>query len=479
VKAGTVVVTNSDRAKAAQAGTLEYILLDHPLDCPICDQAGECYLQDYSYKFGKPVSRLDEPKTYHPDKHYIGDQITLFTDRCVMCSRCVRFTREISGTGELQIINRGNHAEIDIFPGKPCNNKLAGNVVEICPVGALCSKDFLYKQRVWWLQSQNSVCPNCSNGCSVHVDQNDDRVYRIRARANPEAQGSFMCDLGRFGWKYLHRDDRLQIPIYRDPISGDLTESNWEFVLEDVRHKLGNYAPAVVGVLSPWMTVEEAYLAASFLKGLSSMTKLVMGPVPIEGEDDLYPKGPDGKPEAKTKFTIHAEKCPNRRGVETVLEHFEGRVHQWESALEDAESGRVAAAFVVGGYNHDWMTAEQAARLSRVTYLVVQDILPNALTSAAHVVLPGVSFAEKEGVFVNYKGLAQQIKPAIRPIGDSRADARIFMELAGRRGLYHAPTLRKEIAEAIPEFTALAVGDLGDLGVPLEAGKSEAVGAGV
>src|SRR5215207_905401 len=213
VKPGTVVVTNSDKAKAAQAGTLEYILLDHPLDCPICDQAGECYLQDYSYKFGKAASRLDEPKTYHPDKHYIGEQIVLFTDRCVMCSRCVRFTREFSGTGELQIINRGNHSEIDIFPGKPCNNNLAGNVVEICPVGALCSKDFLYKQRVWWLQTQNSVCPNCSTGCSTFVDQNDDRVYRLHARPNPESQGSFMCDLGRFGWKYVHREDRFTIPI--------------------------------------------------------------------------------------------------------------------------------------------------------------------------------------------------------------------------------------------------------------------------
>ena len=148
------------KAKAAQAGTLEYILLDHPLDCPICDQAGECYLQDYSYKLrqcGAAVSTNRRPIT--PDKHYIGEQIVLFTDRCVMCSRCVRFTREISGTGELQVINRGNHAEIDIFPGKPCNNKLAGNVVDICPVGALCSKDFLYKQRVWWLQVAEQRLP--------------------------------------------------------------------------------------------------------------------------------------------------------------------------------------------------------------------------------------------------------------------------------------------------------------------------------
>src|SRR5206468_4029803 len=143
---------------------------------------------------------------------YIGDEITLFTDRCIMCSRCVRFTREISGTAELEIINRGNHAEIDIFPGHPCNNKLAGNVVDLCPVGALCSKDFLYKQRVWWLKSADSVCPDCSTGCSIKIDQNNETVYRLKPRSNPQAQGDFICDDGRFGWKYIHSDQRLKRP---------------------------------------------------------------------------------------------------------------------------------------------------------------------------------------------------------------------------------------------------------------------------
>ena len=150
-KPGTVVRTNTDKVKASREQTLEYLLLNHPLDCSICDQAGECYLQDYTYKFGRAHSRLNEPKVQRLDKYHIGDQIALFTDRCVMCTRCVRFTREISGTAELHVINRGSVEEIDVRPGHPCNNKLAGNVVDICPVGALCSKDFLYKKRVWWL----------------------------------------------------------------------------------------------------------------------------------------------------------------------------------------------------------------------------------------------------------------------------------------------------------------------------------------
>jgi NADH-quinone oxidoreductase subunit G len=477
-KAGTVIVTNSERAKAAQAGTLEYILLDHPLDCPVCDQAGECFLQDYSYKFGNAASRLNEPKTYHPDKHYIGEQIVLYTDRCVMCSRCVRFTREISGTGELQVINRGAHAEIDIFPGQPCNNKLAGNVVDICPVGALCSKDFLYKQRVWWLQSAPSVCPNCSTGCSINVDHNDDRVYRLKPRFNPEAQGHFMCDLGRFGFKYIHREDRLQSPILRSQLDNGAM-ATWEETLEDVRKNLGSFAPAVVGLLSPWMTVEDAYLTASFLKSLSKNVRLAMGPIPTDGEDDVYPKGPDGKPQSNSTFTIRAEKCPNRKGVEAVLEHFEGEVRSFESALEDVDARRVAAAFVVGGYNFNWVSESAVQWLSKLSYLAVMDILPNSLTDAAHVVLPGASFAEKEGVFVNANGLSQQIKPAIKPPGDARTDARILMHLAGRLGLYHAPTLRKEIADAIPAFACLGSGDLGEFGARIGVHETHAVGAEV
>ena len=234
VKDGTVVVADSEKVRAAQKATLEYLLLNHPLDCPTCDQAGECFLQDYSYHYGRGYSRLQEPKNIKPDKDHIGDQITLFTDRCIMCSRCVRFTREISGTAELQVVGRGTHEEIDIFPGQPCNNKLAGNVVDLCPVGALCSKDFLYKQRVWWLKSANSVCPDCSTGCSIHVDQNDDHVYRLRPRPNPQAQGHFMCDEGRFGWKYLHAEERLTVPELKRR-DGSLVSRDWDAVLAAVR----------------------------------------------------------------------------------------------------------------------------------------------------------------------------------------------------------------------------------------------------
>ncbi len=478
-KNGTVLVTNSKKAKDAQAATLEYLLLNHPLDCPVCDQAGECFLQDYSYKFGRGYSRLKEDKLLRPDKDHIGANIALFTDRCVMCSRCVRFTREISGTAELEVVNRGDHSEIDVFDGHACDNKLAGNVVDICPVGALCSKDFLYKQRVWFLQSKKSVCPNCSTGCSIHVDQNKSIVYRLRPRFNPQAQGHFMCDEGRFGYKYVNSKDRLTTPLVR--FGQGEVQAPWEVVLPQVRRELSDAAArdpnSVAALLSPWLTCEEAFLAAKFFQGLTggsatreSSVKLALGPVPMVGEDDLYPKGPHGEPPApdKAKFIIRAEKCPNRRGVEAILGHFQKEpLAGLADLLKQATQGAIKALYILAGYPQPWLTEEQAELLKKLDLLIVQDILPSPASAIAKYVLPGGTFAEKDGTFVNHAGLAQAIHAAIRPPGEARPDARILQALLERRGLFHAPTVRTEMAEEVEYFAALRVQELGDLGVVL------------
>lgn len=469
VKDGTVVVTNSKKVKDAQAQTLEFLLLNHPLDCPTCDQAGECFLQDYSFNYGRAETRLREPKTIKIDKTHIGDQITLFTDRCIMCSRCVRFTREISGTAELQVINRGDHAEIDIFPGQPCNNKLAGNVVDLCPVGALCSKDFLYKQRVWWLQTQKSICSGCTTGCSIYVDQAKDHIYRIRPRFNPEAQGHFMCDDGRFGFKYVQSPERLTAPRFKS--TNGAGGPTWEKAYAEVRSKFATAiernASAVQAVLSPWMAVEEAYLLAKHLKQQSPAVRLALGPVRIEGVDDHYPKDCHGNAQKDVKFTIHAEKCPNRIGVSAVIRHFEGSVTFFDQVLKDIEEGRTHTLYLVGGDPKSWITEAQAATLGKLDFFVLQDLLPSAALAHAHVVLPGGAFVEREGTFVNTAGLAQQFKRAVNTPGEARPDGRLLVELTGRTGLFHPASLRKEIAAEIPYFAPLAVGDLGEYGVKL------------
>jgi NADH-quinone oxidoreductase subunit G len=479
---GTVIVTNSVKVKEAQAATLEYLLLNHPLDCPTCDQAGECFLQDYTFKFGNAQSRMIEPKVIRQDKPHIGEQITLFTDRCVMCSRCVRFTREISGTAELEVINRGAHSEIDIYPGQPCNNKLAGNVVDLCPVGALCSKDFLYKQRVWWLKTRDSVCTGCSTGCSIYVDENNEHVYRLRPRENHLAQGDFMCDDGRFGYKYIHAAERLTRPAIKGiaaSTNGDANVSgsgllppDWGTILDHVRDTFTNAAHqdghAVAAVFSPWMTCEDAYLLADWLKRLSPHVLLSLGPVPIVGEDDLYPKNWRGVPVEPTTFTIRAEKCPNRIGVSEVLQHFQKPEVAFDTLLTDANSQKLKALYVVGGGPPGWFTADQGRTLAKPPFVVAQDILPNELTAAAHVVLPGASFAEKDGTYVNHAGLAQMIHRAIRCPAEGYTDGRILMELAGRTGLFNAKLLRQELSRKIPYFAPLAVGDLGGTGVRLQ-----------
>ena len=470
VKDGTVIVSNSEKVLAAQKATLEYLLLNHPLDCPVCDQAGECGLQDYSYKYGRGYSRLQEPKNIKPDKDYIGDQITLFTDRCIMCTRCVRFTREISGTAEMQVISRGSHEEIDIFPGEPCNNKLAGNVVDLCPVGALCSKDFLYQQRVWWLKSKNSVCPGCSTGCSITVDQNEDVLYRLKPRENPQAQGSFMCDEGRFGWKYVQSDRRLTSPEQRS--GGQTISKDWDVVLSSLTTTLADLSDQkksgkFVVTISPWATVEEAYLLARFAKDVNPDAKLAIGRVRTVGEDDLYPKDIHGRPSLPTKFTIRAEKCPNRRGVEAVLNHFQGEVVPFSTVLNEIEGGSVDALFVLGGDPEGWISDADSAKLDKLKLLVVQDLLASPASGKAHFVLPGAAWAEKEGTFVNHNGLAQAIHRGLRGPEGSRPDGRILFELSGRSGLFHAASLRREIASEIPELAALGVGDLGEFGVSL------------
>jgi NADH-quinone oxidoreductase subunit G len=467
-KDGTVVVTNSEKAKNAQAQTLEALLLNHPLDCPVCDKAGECLLQDYSYRYGHAVSRMIDDKNQPPNKDYIGERITLFADRCIMCSRCVRFTREISGTAELQVVSRGHHSEIDIFPGEPVNNKLAGNVVDICPVGALCNKEFLYKQRVWFLKSTPSVCAGCSTGCSIHVDANKDIVYRLRPRENPQAQGWFMCDEGRFDYAYVNDKQRLQRPLFQ----GQPTE--WEKLIPALRNDLTaavkQNAAGVAAVLSPMLTCEEAYLLAKLMKGLSPETRLYLGWIPVVGEDDHYPQDRKGKPILPTKFTIRAEKCPNRRGVEEVLKHFQGDVRTFDQMLHSAAAGEIKALYLTSGYSPrlgPWLNAAQARTLGKIPLVVLQMLFPPAGSVAARYLLPAATFAEKDGCFVNHANLAQALHWAVRPGESARSDGQIFLDLLERRGLLHAETLREELAKEVPFFAALGNGALGEYGVRL------------
>jgi NADH-quinone oxidoreductase subunit G len=455
-----------ERAKKAQADTLEGLLINHPLDCPVCDKAGECKLQDFSYKYGRSESRMVDVKNTPPNKPGLSSKITLFTDRCIMCTRCVRFTREISGTAELLVAGRGDHEEIDVFPGRPLENKLAGNVVDLCPVGALGSKDFLYKQRVWYLKESNSVCSRCSTGCSIQVDSNKDIVYRLRPRINHEAQGHFICDEGRYGYHFANSTERFVRPMMK--VDGTLKPGVWSAVTPQLKQAFAKAAAenarAVVAVLSPFLTIEEAFLFATYFKGLSKDVRLALGPVPVVGEDDKYPKDVRGNSVEPTKFVIHAEKCPNRRGVEVVLKHFEGSVIPFASVATGA-----TAMWFAGGYpDREQLAAVLPNDWKPPAVLATQDLFHGKHTEGATFVLPATTAFEKDGTFVNHAGLAQTFMRCVRPPVETRTELQLGFDLLGRRGLVQAAAVRAELARAIPELAKLAEKELPANGVRFE-----------
>ncbi len=333
-KDGTVLVTDSDKVKSHQKMIMEYLLLNHPLDCPVCDQAGQCGLQDYSYEYGQASHRFVEQRLVNPRKD-VSDEIQLNQDRCIMCTRCVRFTREITRTSELQVTRRGNHAEIDIFPGMPIDNPLAGNVVDLCPVGALLDKDFLHKQRFWFLAKHESICTRCSTGCNIASEENRGQLWRFRARYNPKVNDYWICDEGRHSYKAANDSNLLSGMYARKAAGADLIAVTVDQAIASAREafqRLAREGATLAGVLSPFLTVEEAYSAASYLRSLNPNAVLAMGPVPYTGDDLTFtPDQHEGRTGDTSfviprPFTIHAEKCPNRRGVEAVLQHFQGEL---------------------------------------------------------------------------------------------------------------------------------------------------------
>src|SRR4028118_635112 len=262
IRDGMVVHANSHKAVANQKQVMEYLLINHPLDCPVCDQAGECYLQDYSYQYGRSQSRFEEDKVKNPKKD-VGDNIMLYSDRCIMCTRCVRFTREVSGTSELYVDGRGHKEEIDIFPGRPVNNKLAGNVVDLCPVGALLDKDFLFRQRVWLLKSVPSISPADAGGENIYLEYNEGVIYRVKPRYNADVNTWWISDDPRYSHKAAHDVQRRKAA--RRTQYGTQVETTYAKAVEEAVARLKNVVAtsgngSVYALLSPMMASEEAFL---------------------------------------------------------------------------------------------------------------------------------------------------------------------------------------------------------------------------
>ncbi len=451
VRDGMEVRFDSEAVTSNQRHCMEYFLIDHPLDCPVCDQAGECYLQDYSQKFGNATSRMVEAKHTNPKKD-IGPKTLLYQDRCVICTRCVRFTREVTGTSELCVVNRGHRDEIDVFPGEPLANSLQGNVVDLCPVGALLDKDFLFAQRVWMLNSTSSVCTGCSAGCTTRIDHNDGRVYRVKPRFNPRVNDWWICDDGRFGWKPIGDERRLKTPTVQR--GGTPQPVQWEELPRLLAYRFEQAAAAddgqaIAAVLSPMMSCEEAWLLIQFIRRVAPGATLVCGPVPVVGQDERFPAGAGN---GDTKFTIRAEKCPNRRGIERLIENAGGTATSLETFTEQCQAGTIRAAWVVGGYAQPWVDKSLGEALGKLELLVAQDLLSDDWQDSAEIVLPSCVAPERDGCFMNHAGLVQAFDRAVPPPEGVQRDGQYLFMSAGFEGLYSGERVREMMAAEMDEF---------------------------
>ncbi|MBN2492461.1 MAG: (2Fe-2S)-binding protein [Planctomycetes bacterium] len=457
---GMVVSTEHPEVLAARRGVMEFLLIHHPLDCPVCDKAGECILQDHSYDHGRGASRYIEPKIVRP-KRDLGPRIALWPERCIRCSRCTRFLDEVTGTSELAFFERGDRTDLDIFPGRPIDNPLSLNIVDICPVGALISKDFLFRARVWNLRKKASVCAACSRGCNVVLESYEGKLTRLVPRPNPHVNHHWMCDHGRLSHAYVHDPRRPRQIVKRE----DARSFNVALpeALEAIRAGLeavraAHGAAAVGGLVTAWLTNEELHLAGRLLRDVLGARRLVALAAP-PGEAYV----------AKSGFRIAADRNPNRAGLEAVL----GLVPDDEAVralAADIETGAIRALLVLGGMPAPAYPEELVAVASRLELLVVQDLVPSALLDRAHIVLPAAAAPEKHGSFINDDGRVQRLEPLLVPPvpgGDLGILGALLRALGDRPpGGGGAVGVFADLAARNERFQGLTFQELGDLGRP-------------
>src|SRR5579871_5428512 len=277
ISPGMEIYTTTPGVKQMREGVLEFLLINHPLDCPICDQAGECKLQEYSVDYGQATSRFVEAKVHKPKHVDLGPRIVLDDERCILCTRCVRFTRDIAGDDKLGIVNRGSYNTIAAYPGTKFDNNYTLNTVDICPVGALTSKDFRFQMRVWFLKENKSVCTSCATGCNIVIGSREEKIFRYEPRENDAVNSSWMCDSGRLNYKWIGSENRLT------EVRVGQSKFTWAAVLKDIGEKLSAAKPGSVAIVaSARQTNEELYLLSKLAKKFNAVTDSV----PRLGEAD-------------------------------------------------------------------------------------------------------------------------------------------------------------------------------------------------
>jgi NADH-quinone oxidoreductase subunit G len=453
VAEGMEITTANERVKKAREGVMELLLVNHPLDCPICDQAGECKLQDYAYEYGVAHSRTKEPRRALKKRVDLGPTITFDQERCILCRRCVRFTREVSKTSELTVTNRGDRSTIETFPGMPLENDYSMNVADICPVGALTTKDFRFKIRVWFLDDKPGVCTGCAQGCNVHLGVANNQVYRYVPRRNDAVNQTWMCDEGRMSYKAIGAADRIREAGVRTA-TGGLASAKLDAALSAAAAKLravtASGGAAVAAIASAHATNEDLFVLRRFCEAIGTETMGVA--VPTGRADDLL---------------IKSEKAANAAGARAL--GFKDAA----SVAERVKTGAVRALIVLG---HDAVASLGGeAALAKLDCVILLDTHHSALERAAHVVFPARVAAEKRGTLTNYAGRVQRVAPAIEPAFDAWGEGEVLLRLGQALGLagfapgvaWDAREVSKAIGQAVPAFAGCDLDSIGDEGRPL------------
>ncbi|HEY8121419.1 MAG TPA: 2Fe-2S iron-sulfur cluster-binding protein [Myxococcota bacterium] len=450
---GMEVTTANERVQKAREGVMELLLVNHPLDCPICDQAGECKLQDYAYEYGVSHARTKEPRRALAKRVDLGPTITFDQERCILCRRCVRFTREVSKTSELTVMNRGDRSTIETFPGAPLENDYSMNVADICPVGALTTKDFRFKIRVWFLDDNPGVCTGCANGCNVHLGVANNQVYRYVPRRNDAVNDTWMCDEGRMSYKRIGAPDRIREAMVRSA-SGGLASASMGAAIAAAAAKLRAVTSGGAGVVAAFAsahaTNEDLFVLRRFCEALGTETLGVA--VPTGRADELL---------------IKPEKAANGAGARAL------GFKDAQSVAERVRGGGVRALIALG---HDALEALGGeAALAGLDCVILLDTHHSPLERAAHVVFPARVAAEKLGTLTNHAGRVQRVVPAVEPAFDAWSEGEVLMRLGQALGLagfapgasFDAREISKSIGQAVPAFAGCDYDSVGDAGRPL------------
>jgi len=467
ISPGMEIYTNTPGVRQMREGVLEFLLINHPLDCPICDQAGECKLQEYSVDYGQSASRFVEPKVHKPKAVDLGPRIMLDAERCILCTRCIRFTKDIAGDDALGIANRGSYNAITAYPGRQFDNNYTLNTVDICPVGALTSKDFRFQMRVWFLKETKSICTSCATGCNIIIGSREGKVYRYEPRRNDAVNATWMCDQGRLNYQWIGRGDRLRDVLVRGQ------KSTWTVALIEIAEKLKQVPAGSVAIIaSARQTNEELWLLSKLKAKLGAMSDSI----PRLGKGDNLLVDEDKNPNTNgarlmgicfTEVGINLVKIAAaiaRGEIKTLIVFGEDILKHAVSAKVLREKELTSEVVQEHGITRDL--------LAKLDTLIVSDILPNDTVKLADYVLPGCAHAEKRGTFTNTNGRVQKFMKAVEPPGDARPEWDFLHDLVynvtGKNGFLTIEGLFNKMTKNVPAFNNLTWAALSDTGVTVK-----------